>query len=416
MTVLQHLGTIGTGLFLGSGHAILAGGPLGALLGYSLIGVLVLAPVLSIAEMSALVPLSGGVIRHAEYFFSSAMSFAVGWNQVYGAIVGVPAEIVAAAVITNYWSGTSVSNAVFITVYGLLVLASNIFLVRVYGELEFFFAILKILLIVGVNLMALVLVSGGGPDHHALGFTYWRNPGPLVQYLGIQGSLGRFLGFYTTLNNAVYAYNGVENISIAAAETKNPRRNIPMAAKRIFVRVLLFYVLSIFFVGMLVPSNDPHLLKSTGNATQSPFVIAAQRAGVHVVPNIINAVVLTSAWSAGNSGLLAASRNLLYVSPEHCLFIACTDHLILPSGLAREHRAPQIFARVSRFGIPYVAVIFMSLFIALGYMTLSHTAATVFGWLQSLTAVAALVYWTIVRMTLSRFEGLARPCPYAEPY
>lgn len=207
MTILPYLGTIGTGLFLGSGHAILAGGPLGALLGYSLIGVLVLAPVLSIAEMSALVPLSGGVIRHAEYFFSSAMSFAVGWNQVYGAIVGVPAEIVAAAVITNYWSGTSVSNAVFITVYGLLVLASNIFLVRVYGELEFFFAILKILLIVGVNLMALVLVSGGGPDHHALGFTYWRNPGPLVQYLGIKGSLGRFLGFYTTLNNAVYAYN-----------------------------------------------------------------------------------------------------------------------------------------------------------------------------------------------------------------
>lgn len=181
-----------------------------------------------------------------------------------------------------------------------------------------------------------------------------------------------------------------------------------MAAKRIFVRVLLFYVLSIFFVGMLVPSNDPHLLKSTGNATQSPFVIAAQRAGVHVVPSIINAVVLTSAWSAGNSGLLAASRNLLYVLPQHCLFIVGTDHLVLLSGLAREHRAPQIFARVSRFGIPYVAVIFMSLFICLGYMTLSHTAATVFGWLQSLTAVAALVYWTIVRMTLSRLESLAR--------
>ena len=142
------------------------------------------------------------------------------------------------------------------------------------------------------------------------GFKFWHHPGPLVQYLGIPGSLGRFLGFWTTFNNAVYAYNGVENISLAAAETKSPRRNIPIAAKRIFWRVLIFYVISIFFVGMLVPSDNKDLLHSTGNAAQSPFVLAATRAGVNVVPSIINAVVLTSAWSAGNSGMLSASRTL----------------------------------------------------------------------------------------------------------
>lgn len=131
----------------------------------------------------------------------------------------------------------------------------------------------------------------------------------LVQYLGIAGSLGRFLGFYSVFGNAVYAYSGVESISIAAAEVKNPRRAIPQAAKRIFVRVMLFYVLSIFFVGMLVPSNDPDLLSGSGTA-HSPFVIAASRSGVKVVPSIINAVVLTSAWSAGNSGLLNSSRIL----------------------------------------------------------------------------------------------------------
>lgn len=85
--------------------------------------------------------------------------------------------------------------------------------------------------------MALVVVCGGGPDHHAYGFQYWRNPGPLVQYLGIEGSLGRFLGFWTVFSNAVYAYSGVENISVAAAEAHCPRRNIPIAAKRIFWRV-----------------------------------------------------------------------------------------------------------------------------------------------------------------------------------
>lgn len=118
----------------------------------------------------------------------------------------------------------------------------------------------------------LVIDLGGGPDHHRYGFQYWRNPGPFVQYLGIEGSLGRFLGFWTTFSNAAYAYSGVEGIASAAAETRNPRQNIPKAAKRIFFRVLLFYVISIFVVTLIVPSNDPNLLSSTGNAAQAPLV------------------------------------------------------------------------------------------------------------------------------------------------
>lgn len=157
-------------------------------------------------------------------------------------------------------------------------------------------------------------------------------------------------GFWTVFNNAVYAYSGVENISLAASETRNPRRNIPIAAKRIFWRVGIFYVLSIFMVGLLVPSTDEDLLNSSGTAAASPFVIAASRAGIKIVPSIINAVVLTSAWSSGNSGLLNSSRTLY--------------------GLAQEGRAFKIFRWTNRLGIPYMAVGFMSLFICLGYMTL----------------------------------------------
>ncbi|KAK5123928.1 hypothetical protein LTR85_002125 [Meristemomyces frigidus] len=384
-------GTIGTGLFLGSGKAIARGGPLGALLGYLFVGMLVTGPVLSIAEMSALVPLSGGIIRHAEYFFDPALSFADGWNSIYSSMVSLPAEIVAAAVLVDFWS--NVNNAVWITIFGLLLVASNIFLVRIYGELEFSFAILKIMLVVGLNIMALVLVCGGGPNGVVYGFKYWHNPGPFVQYLGIKGSLGRFLGFWTTFGNAVYAYSGVENISIAAAETQAPRRNIPIAAKRIFWRVLIFYVLSIFFVGMLVPSNDPDLLSASGTAA-SPFVLAASSAGIKVVPSIINAVVLTSAWSAGNSGLLSGSRTLY--------------------GLAQEHKAPKFFGRVNRFGIPWISVVFLALWVCLGYMSLSNGAATVFSWLQDLVSVSALVNWTIICIVYLRFyyamkkQGISR--------
>lgn len=179
---------------------------------------------------------------------------------------------------------------------------------------------------------AIVIVSGGGPDHTAIGFKYWRDPGPFVQYLGYGGALGQFMGFWTTFNNAIYSYSGIENISVAAAETQSPRRNIPIAAKRIFWRVAVFYVLSIFFVGMLVPSDDENLLSGGGDATASPFVIAATRAGISVVPHIINFVVLTSAWSSGNSGMLNSSR-ILY-------------------GMAKERHAPKVFLRTNRMGIP----------------------------------------------------------------
>lgn len=139
-------------------------------------------------------------------------------------------------------------------------------------------------------------------------YRYWRNPGPFVQYLGFAGATGRFMGFWTVFSNAVYAYSGVDGITIMAAETQSPRRNIPIAAKRIFFRILIFYVLTIFMVGMLVPSTNPDLLNDTGTAASSPFVIAAQIAGIKVVPSIINAIVLTSAWSSGNSGLFSMSH------------------------------------------------------------------------------------------------------------
>ncbi len=147
-------GTIGTGLFLATGRALANGGPLGLLLGYAVVGVLVCAVVFSVAEMSALVPLSGGVVRHAEYFADPALAFAQGWNSVYANAVLLPAEMVACAILIDYWTHGGVSHAVWIVVLGGLLVLSNFLLVSVYGELEFVFALLKIALILGVNIMA----------------------------------------------------------------------------------------------------------------------------------------------------------------------------------------------------------------------------------------------------------------------
>lgn len=134
-----------------TGKALSRGGPLGLLLAYGIVGLLIAFVVMSMAELSALVPLSGGIVRPAEYFFDPVLSFAQGWNTVYATAVLLPAEMVASAVIIEYW--INVSPAIWITVLGGLLLVSNFFLVRVYGELEFIFAMLKIMLVVGTIIM-----------------------------------------------------------------------------------------------------------------------------------------------------------------------------------------------------------------------------------------------------------------------
>ncbi|EED23994.1 amino acid permease, putative [Talaromyces stipitatus ATCC 10500] len=393
-------GTIGTGLFLGSGRAIARSGPLGAFLGYLVMGSVAGIVTLAVGEMGTLVPLNGGIVRYSEFFVDPALAFANGYNLVYSYLVSIPAEIVAASVLVQFWS--DLSSAIWITIFGLLMLCTALVFVRVYGELEFFFSMLKILLILGINIMALVITCGGGPNHESIGFRYWHNPGPLVQYLGIDGSLGRFLGVWTSFNNAIYSFSGIETITVAAGETRSPRRAIPQATKRIFIRIFLFYIISIFMVGLVVPSNDPGLDHSSGTASTSPFVIAATRAGIKVVPSIINAVVITSAWSSGNSNLLGGSRVLV--------------------GLAMNGRAPKFFTRLNKFSVPWIAISLYGLFMCLGYMSLSSTASTVFDWLQDLVSITTLTNWLTILVTYLRFyygckkQGISRKSlPWAAP-
>lgn len=395
-------GTIGSGLFLNSGQALAAGGPLGAFLGYTIMGLAASSVVLIIGEMGTLVPLSGGPVRYSELFLDPAMSFANGWNQVCSYLVTIPAEIVAASILVEFWS--SVSSAIWITVFSILILVTALLLIRIYGEIEFIFAILKIALIIGVDIMALVITCGGGPSGQSIGFRYWKNPGPFVQYLGINGSLGRFLGFWSTLNNATFAYAGVQNITLAGSETKYPKRAIPKASKRILIRIFIFYVVSIFMIGLVIPSNDPHLVYLTGTVSESPFVLAASRAGIPDIPSILNAAIIASAWSAGNSFMLYGSRILF--------------------AMARQGYAPPFFARLNCFKVPYTAVTFFGLFMCLGYMVVSNTAIAVFSWLQAVVGVSTLIDWIVICVVYLRFyygcrkQGIDRhkELPWAAPF
>ncbi|KAI0639339.1 amino acid permease [Trametes polyzona] len=398
-------GVIGTGLFLGTATSLQSGGPIGLLLGYMAVGSVCYSVMISLGEMVAYLPLPGGHITLAERFVDPAFSFVMGWNYWYNWTIILPAELSAAAVLINFWN-KSVNNAVWITMCLVVVITINMFGAGVYGECEFIFASIKVITITALIILGIVLDLGGGPNHDRIGFRYWKNPGPFVQFEGIGGAKGQFLGWFAVLIQAAFSFIGTEIVAIAAGEAKNPRRNLPKAIKRVYIRILLFYIGGVIVIGLLVPSSDPSLSLDTSDAAGSPFVIALKHAGISGLPSVINAALLTSAWSAASSDLYTSSRALY--------------------GLAMVGNAPKVFTKVTKNGLPIVSLVTCAAFSALAYMGISKGSGRVFGWFVNMTSIAGLMTWFGICVTYVRFykgfklQGFDRKTlPYAhvlQPY
>ncbi|KAI0935319.1 hypothetical protein AcV7_003793 [Taiwanofungus camphoratus] len=372
-------GVIGTGLFLGTATSLSNGGPVGLLLGYCTIGSLCYCVMISLGEMAAFLPIPGGHITFAERFVDSAWSFTLGWLYWYNWTIILPAEISAAAVLINYWD-QSVNNAVWITMCLVVVILINMFGAGAYGEAEFIFASIKVITITGLIILGIVLDLGGGPNHDRIGFRYWKHPGPFAQYAGIPGAKGRFLAWWAVMTQAAFSFIGTEVVAIAGAEAKNPRRNIPKAIRRVYVRILLFYIGGVTIIGLLVPYDSKDLNLASGTAAASPFVIAIENAGIKVLPSIINACLLTSAWSAANSDMYCSSRALCEQHPGSNLRVIFTSRRDALDGLAIGGNAPSVFKKLSRHGLPWPALVCSALFSLLSYMDVKSGSGRVFGW------------------------------------
>jgi amino acid transporter len=397
-------GAIGTGLFVGTGQTLSLAGPLSAVLAYLITGFNLYAVINSMGEMATWLPLPGAVPVYAARYVDPALGFTLGWNYWYQFAIGVPIEISAAALVIDYWPN-SVPTVVWITILLVAVVAINLFPVRYYGEIEFGFGAIKLTTICGLILLMLIITLGGAPNHDRIGFRYWHNPGPMLEYLE-PGALGRFLAFFKVFVSATFAYGGSEMVVVAAGETENPRRNIPKAVRRVFWRIAIFYVLSIFLVGMCVSARDSRLLNAINQSAPgvgtSPFVIAMQNGGIKVLPSIINAVVLTSAFSAGNSFFYASTR-VLYST-------------------ALDGKAPG-FLKYEKFGVPYACVGITTLLSLLVYLNVNSSASDVFFWISNLSSVSTLIVWTSVSITYLRFhkgmkhQGIARSSlPFQAPF
>ncbi|KAJ3565910.1 hypothetical protein NP233_g7342 [Leucocoprinus birnbaumii] len=403
LSMIALAGMIGTGLFLSSGRALAQAGPLSCVLGFMLMGTVTAAVAYASAEMSAFKPVGGGFVRHAALWLDKSSSISIGWNFWYSMAITMPAEITAAATLLNFWA-PNLNSAIPISVLWVAVAVINFCPVRVYGEFEFYFALLKIILIIGFIIAGLITDLTVFPGFGRVGFHYWKDPYPLFREYIAVGVTGRFLGFWSTMISAAFAYGNVQVVAIAGAETRHPRQSIPKALKRTFFRVIFFYVLSIFVISLLVPADDPRLSSAgDGTAATSPFVIALEKTGSKVVPSVVNAVIFTSALSSGNACTFLASRTL--------------------HGLALDGHAPQVFLKLNRFQIPYFAVAFSVLLGAVAFLSVHQGSYQAFVWLVALVTTAGLISWVILCVTYLRFfyalkkQGISRnQLPYRSPF
>ncbi|PGH05019.1 hypothetical protein AJ79_06906 [Helicocarpus griseus UAMH5409] len=388
-------GTIGTGLFVGSGLALFTGGPAFLLGAYIFIGCMVFGVVTAISEIATYLPVHGGTMSYYAYrYVSRSMGFALGYLYWYSMGILVPNEITAAAMVIEYWE-PGVHVAVWITIMMVVILLLNILPVGWYGESEFWFAGLKVIALIGLLMLSFILFWGGGPNRQRLGFHFWKDPGPAKTHI-LEGDIGRFIALLQTVVLSAFAFLfAPELIVTTAGEMESPRYNIPRASRRFFYRLLFFYIFGALAIGVICPSNLKALEDGGYGAASSPFVLGIKHAGIPVLDSIINAAILLSAWSSGNSYLYMSSRSLY--------------------SLAVAGNAPSIFKTCNRYGLPYVALAASAMFSLLSYLSVANDSSTVFKWLVSLTNTSGFISWTCCCIVYFRFraatdlQGVDRP-------
>ncbi|THW13984.1 histidine permease [Aureobasidium pullulans] len=367
-------GTIGTGLFVGSGQTLARGGPAFILGTFIFMAALIWMIVTAITEMSAYLPTRGSsMTMFSDRFVSSSFSFALGWLYWYSLGILVPYEITAAGLVIEYW-GSTINIAVWISIMLVLIVALNLLPVKFYGEVEFWFAGTKVIMMIGLLILSFVLFWGGGPSHDRLGFRYWQNPGAANVYLA-GGNTGRFIALLSTWVLSAFPFAFAPELLVATGgEIEDPRRNLPIAARRYFYRLIFFYIFSVLAIGVICRSDDSQLTNGGVGAGSSAFVIGIKNAGIPILDSIINGGIILSAWSSGNSFLYLSGRSLYT--------------------LALAGNAPAWFKHCSKNGVPYRAM----------GLNVANSASVVFNWLVNLTNTSAFISWICCCVTYIRFR------------
>ncbi|MFC9601316.1 amino acid permease [Peribacillus butanolivorans] len=373
LTMIAMGGTIGTGLFLASGATINAAGPGGAVLAYTISGLMVFFLMTSLCEMATLLPISGSFSTYASKFVDPAFGFAQGLNYWYYSAMIVALELSAAGLIMKFWL-PHVPSIIWSVTFLSLIFSLNFLSVRGYGEAEYWFSIIKVATII-VFLIIGVLIIFGIMGGHSVGFDNFTK--------GAAPFKGGFLSIVGVFMIVGFSFQGTELVGISAGESENPRKNVPKAIRQVFWRILLFFIFSIIVIGFLVPYDDPRLFNSD-NVTESPFTLVFERAGLAFAASVMNAVVLTAVLSTANSQMYAGTR-LLWT-------------------MANEGNAPKFLTKVNSRGIPANALYVTTVIGMLAFLTSIFGDGTVYFWLLNACSLSGFLAWIGIAVSHYRFR------------
>ncbi|GAB2555629.1 amino acid permease [Leucobacter ruminantium] len=352
---------IGTGLFMGSASAIQAAGP-AVLLAYVIGGAAVFMVMRALGEMAVREPVSGSFAQYASRYVGPFAGFLAGWTYTFEMFVVAVADVTAFGIYMGFWF-PDVDRWVWVLAVVCFIAGINLISVKVFGEFEFWFAIIKvtaiILMIAGG--IAIILFGLGNRSEGAAGI------GNLVDHGGLLPN--GVIGFLACFTIVMFAFGGIEVIGITAGEAQDPKRVIPKAINSVPVRILLFYVLALGVIMCIQPWN-------TIDGETSPFVSIFDTVGVPGAAHVLNAVVITAAVSAINADIFGAGRML--------------------HGLAEQGQAPRAFTRLSKQGVPWMTVVAMTGALLVGVLLNALYPDQIYFLIAALATFATVLVWLMI--------------------
>ncbi|CEJ61161.1 hypothetical protein PMG11_09701 [Penicillium brasilianum] len=371
--VIIALGSIiGPGCFYGLGYGIYEAGPLGLLIGFSVVGASMWILMQSVGEVATLFPVHGGFVEHCDRFVDPALSFAVSWLYYFMWSVFLASG--------KFWIPESAVPvwAWYILIFVFFSILTTLG-VNYYGEIEYYSGMFKFLSLIVLFFIS-ILANVGAFGNGYVGFRYWKEP-----YGPIQNGVN---GFGQVFVMAAAYYVGTEIVSVAAGESKNPQRDVPRATNSILYRILVVFIGMAFFQGLICPSTSDDLVHPGSKTASSPFTIGFTLAGWKSSAHFVNAIILIAFVSAANGVVYIQSRTLY--------------------SLALKRKAPSFFAITTARGVPYVAILFSNMWGFLGLMSLQTTAGSLFSYFTSFGGTAAYIAWAVITIVQLRVRAAAK--------
>lgn len=381
-------GAIGTGLFLGIGPAAVLAGP-SVILGYAIAGIIAFFIMRQLGEMVVQEPVSGSFSHFAYKYWGPFPGFASGWNYWMLYILVSMSELTAIGIYVQFWWPEIplwASSAFFFVVINMLNLAS----VKVYGEAEFWFSIVKVVAIIAMIIFGSYLLLSGTGGEQATIKNLWNDGGFFPKaWLSTNGN-DSYEGLLAAMALIMFSFGGLELVGITAAEAENPEKNIPKATNQVIYRILIFYVGALIILFSLSP------WKSITDGS-SPFVMVFERLNgfqlsifgqginfTRLIANVLNVIVLTAALSVYNSSVYSNSR-MLY-------------------GLAQQGNAPRFLSKLNKNYVPVMAILVSAVFAAICIVINKIIPEQALSILMSLVVSALVINWLMISYTHLKFR------------